>query len=178
MLSVDKLCWLHSSSGSRKHAEPSNEKDRVMTDADKTRYHRHEPRDRALRVSDAEREAVAAILRREHVDGRLDNVEFDERLSRCLTARTYAELDGLLADLPIENHTPRLSTRFSPWPFPLLPMSLRQHRTSREFGAGTPSIWRRLPRGPVRYAISDAWERTPARQPRAAAIPFHWSATT
>jgi hypothetical protein len=93
-----------------------------MTDADKTRYHRHEPRNRGLRVSDAEREAVAAILRREHVAGRLDNVEFDERVSRCLTARSYAELDGLLTDLPIENHTPRLSTRFSPWPFPLLPI--------------------------------------------------------
>ncbi len=121
-MSVDKLCWLHSASGSRKPAGPSNEKDRVMTDAEKTRYHRHEPRNRGLRVSDAEREAVAAILRREHVAGRLDNVEFDERVSRCLTARSYAELDGLLTDLPIENHTPRLSTRFSPWPFPLLPI--------------------------------------------------------
>lgn len=63
-----------------------------------------------------------AILQREHVAGRLDNLEFDDRLSRSLAARSYAELDELLADLPIENRTPRLSARFSAWPFPLLPI--------------------------------------------------------
>lgn len=93
-----------------------------MTDTDKTRYDRHEPRDRSLRVSDADREAVVAILQREHVAGRLDNVEFDDRLSRSLAAKSYAELDELLADLPIENRTPRPSARFSAWPFPLLPI--------------------------------------------------------
>jgi hypothetical protein len=93
-----------------------------MTDTDKTLYHNDEPRDRSLRVSDADREAVVAILRREHVAGRLDNVEFDDRLSRCLAAKSYAELDGLLVDLPIENRTPRRSARFSAWPFPLLPI--------------------------------------------------------
>lgn len=108
--------------GSRKPAERSTEKDRVMTDTDKTRYHHHEPRDRGLRASDADREAVTAILRREHVAGRLDSVEFDDRLSRGLAAKSYAELDELLVDLPMENRTPRRSARFSPWPFPLLPI--------------------------------------------------------
>jgi DUF1707 SHOCT-like domain len=93
-----------------------------MTDTDKTRYDRHEPRDRGLRVSDAERETVAALLRHEHVAGRLDSVELDERLSRCLAAKSYAELDELIVDLPIENRTPYRSARFSPWPFPLLPI--------------------------------------------------------
>ncbi len=65
---------------------------------------------------------MVAILRREHVAGRLDSVEFDDRLSRCLAARSYAELDELLTDLPLENRTPRLSARVSPWPFPLLPI--------------------------------------------------------
>ena len=93
-----------------------------MTDTDKAHYDHHEPRDRGLRVSDAEREAVAAILRREHVAGRIDSVEFDDRLSRCLAARSYAELDELLADLPLEDRTPHRSARFSAWPFPLLPI--------------------------------------------------------
>ena len=93
-----------------------------MTDTDKTPYDRYEPRERGLRVSDAERDTVAAILRREHVAGRLDSVEFDERLSRCLAAKSYAELDELIVDLPTENRAPRRSARVSAWPFPLLPI--------------------------------------------------------
>ena len=46
------------------------------------------PRDRQLRVGNAEREAVVEILRREHLAGRLDNDEFDARLARCLAAKT------------------------------------------------------------------------------------------
>jgi Flp pilus assembly protein TadB len=93
-----------------------------MTDTDTTPYHRREPRQRDLRASDAERDAVAAMLRREHVAGRLDSVEFDERLSRCLAAKSYAELDELIVDLPTENRAPRRSARVSAWPFPLLPI--------------------------------------------------------
>jgi hypothetical protein len=33
-------------------------------------------------------------------DGRLDDVEFDERMRAALTARTHADLDTLTADLP------------------------------------------------------------------------------
>jgi hypothetical protein len=93
-----------------------------MTDTDKTRYDRHEPRDRGFRVSDAERETVAAILRHEHLAGRLDSVELDERLSHCLAAKSYAELDELIVDLPIENRTLHRSARLSPGPFLLLPI--------------------------------------------------------
>jgi len=71
------------------------------------------PRDRRLRVGTAERDAVAGILRREHVAGRLDNTEFDERLERCLSAKTYRELDDLLVDLPIE----KLNSRSARWSF-------------------------------------------------------------
>jgi hypothetical protein len=34
------------------------------------------------------------------VNGRLDVVEFQERLDRALAAKTYADLDALVADLP------------------------------------------------------------------------------
>jgi len=83
--------------------------------------HRSGPRDRRLRVGTAERDAVAEILRREHVAGKLDNTEFDERLERCLSAKTYRELDELLADLPIEELSPRPARwSFPPWGFLLV----------------------------------------------------------
>jgi len=61
---------------------------------------REEPRDRSVRTSDADRETVADLLRAQHVAGRIDAAELEERLERCLGARTYADLDGLLTDLP------------------------------------------------------------------------------
>jgi hypothetical protein len=85
------------------------------------------PRDRQLRVSNDERDAVAEILRREHVAGRLDNDEFDERLGRCFSARTYADLDALIADFPgaeLERTQPghHLAPRWRAWPLIVLPL--------------------------------------------------------
>ena len=75
---------------------------------DETEYSpRSGPRDRRLRVGSAEREAVADILRREHLDGRLDDNEFEERLAQCLVAKTYAELDELIADFPANEREAR-----------------------------------------------------------------------
>jgi DUF1707 SHOCT-like domain len=88
-----------------------------------TRYGRHTgPRDRTLRVGDAEREAVGAILRREHVNGRLDAVEFQERLDRALAAKTYADLDTLIADLP--GGVAERPRRQIPFAFPLVPLAI------------------------------------------------------
>ncbi|MFC5921965.1 DUF1707 SHOCT-like domain-containing protein [Micromonospora vulcania] len=53
-----------------------------------------------MRAADADREAVADRLRAALGEGRLDLHEYDERLQRAYAARTYAELDVLLADLP------------------------------------------------------------------------------
>src|ERR1700760_4706930 len=53
-----------------------------------------------LRVSDAERKAGADQLSKHFADGRLDQAEFDERLSQAMNAKTYRDLDGLLTDLP------------------------------------------------------------------------------
>ena len=53
-----------------------------------------------LRVSDAERTAVADRLSRHYGDGRLDQEEFNERLERAMHAKTQADLSGLLDDLP------------------------------------------------------------------------------
>ena len=53
-----------------------------------------------LRVSDADRQAMADQLSQHFGDGRLDQAEFDERLSQAMNAKTYRDLDGLLTDLP------------------------------------------------------------------------------
>ena len=56
--------------------------------------------DQHLRVSDAERNAVAERLATHYSDGRLDQAEFDERVSRAMAAKTRGDLDGLFDDLP------------------------------------------------------------------------------
>ncbi|MFF5181684.1 DUF1707 domain-containing protein [Micromonospora sp. NPDC000316] len=53
-----------------------------------------------MRAADADREAVADRLRIALGEGRLDLHEYDERVQNAYAARTYAELDALLADLP------------------------------------------------------------------------------
>src|SRR5262245_10231698 len=81
------------------------------------------PRDRSLRVGDKEREAVSEILRQRHLEGRLEADEFQTRLDRCMAAKTYAELDELIADFPREGSARRRSEeswRWRPWPVPLL----------------------------------------------------------
>lgn len=56
---------------------------------------------RDLRASHADRDQVVDLLRLAAGDGRLSPEELDERLERALTARTYAELAALTADLPV-----------------------------------------------------------------------------
>jgi hypothetical protein len=52
------------------------------------------------RASDAERNQTVDRLRTAFVEGRLTDEEFDERMRAALTARTHADLDRLLTDLP------------------------------------------------------------------------------
>ncbi len=87
-------------------------------------YEYRRPRDRGLRASDRDREAVSTILGREHVVGRLTPDEFQERLDRCLQAKTYAELDTLVADLPHDEPASPRHRSFRPAPFMLLPVAL------------------------------------------------------
>ena len=56
--------------------------------------------DQDLRVSDAERQAVADRLAEHFADGRLDQAEFDDRVGRAMNAKTRADLSGLFSDLP------------------------------------------------------------------------------
>lgn len=56
--------------------------------------------DPQLRIGDAERNDVAEALSQHYSAGRLDETELKERLDRATSARTGADLAGLLADLP------------------------------------------------------------------------------
>jgi len=105
----------------------SNERTRVSASIDQRYDPGDSPRDRSLRVGDKERDAVGEILRQRHLEGRLDADEFQARLERCLTAKTYAELDELIADFPREEEERRVGQpwRRRPWPFvPVLPLAL------------------------------------------------------
>jgi Flp pilus assembly protein TadB len=55
--------------------------------------------DSRLRAGDGDRERVADQLRKAHAEGRLDADELDERIDRCLQARTFGELQRLTVDL-------------------------------------------------------------------------------
>lgn len=56
--------------------------------------------DASMRVSDAERAEVADQLAQHYGDGRLDQAELDERLSRTMSAKIQADLIGITDDLP------------------------------------------------------------------------------
>ena len=58
-----------------------------------------------IRVSDAERDAAAERLSAATGDGRLTLEESSQRMELATTARTRADLDGLVADLPADAAT-------------------------------------------------------------------------
>jgi hypothetical protein len=72
------------------------------------------PGDARMRASDAERERVAEALREAVAEGRLDMAEFEERLDAAYRARTHAQLEPLVRDLPMPGSatpgTPSAST--------------------------------------------------------------------
>ena len=53
-----------------------------------------------VRVGDADREAVAAQLREHYADGRLTLEELNERLDQTFAAKTKADLNTVMRDLP------------------------------------------------------------------------------
>jgi hypothetical protein len=55
-----------------------------------------------VRVGHRERDAVVAALQEAAGDGRLSMAELDDRLEAALQAKTYADLDPLVADLSVE----------------------------------------------------------------------------
>jgi hypothetical protein len=55
-----------------------------------------------IRAADADRDRVAAILGVAFSEGRLSRDEYDARLEAAFSSRTYAELDRVVTDLPVQ----------------------------------------------------------------------------
>jgi hypothetical protein len=58
-----------------------------------------------MRAADADRDRVAGILGTACSEGRLARDEYDARLQSALSARTYADLDHVVTDLPAAQAT-------------------------------------------------------------------------
>ena len=58
-----------------------------------------------MRAADADRDRVVGFLGTAYSEGRLSKDEYDARLESALAARTYADLDQLVADLPAARAT-------------------------------------------------------------------------
>ena len=54
-----------------------------------------------MRASNADRDRVVEFLNTAYSEGRLSRDEYDGRLENALSARTYADLDQIVTDLPV-----------------------------------------------------------------------------
>ena len=78
-----------------------------------------QPADRShLRVSDADREQAAEVLRQAAGDGRITFEELDQRLGTAYAARTYGDLSEVTADLPATGQPPAGAVDTAPGRFP------------------------------------------------------------
>ena len=68
-----------------------------------------------IRISDADRERVAARLREHFAEGRLSSEELDERISAALSAKTFGDLRRPMADLPDPAPAPPRDRQSPPW---------------------------------------------------------------
>lgn len=68
-------------------------------------------------AGDADREQVAEVLKDAFVEGRLTQVEYEQRIDRLYRARTYQELDVLVWDVP-RPVAPHVPPAFGPPPVP------------------------------------------------------------
>jgi hypothetical protein len=69
----------------------------------------------SIRASDSDRELVAERLRHATAEGRLSTDELEERLEALSVARTYGELDRLVADLPVSRAPTQVRARVPLW---------------------------------------------------------------
>jgi hypothetical protein len=97
------------------------------------------------RIGDRERDQAAEYLREHMAEGRLDQEEFDERLTSALTARTQADLDPLFLDLP----SPKPGTVAAPTGF-------GQPMVSRELTPRPPYPVRMQSRSTTALAVASA----------------------
>jgi hypothetical protein len=80
-----------------------------------------------MRAADVDRDRVVGLLTTAYGEGRLTKDEYDDRVGSALAARTYAELDQLVSDLPTGSAT-------------LLPTSARPVQVARTNGLAVASL--------------------------------------
>jgi len=78
----------------------------------------------AVRASDVDRERVAERLRHAAAEGRLLTEELEQRLEASFSARTYGQLDGIVADLPGPRVVAPGGTRRLAWLRPALAVAI------------------------------------------------------
>jgi hypothetical protein len=77
-----------------------------------------------MRISDSDRDRVAAQLRDYYAEGRLTSEELDERITAALSAKTAGDLQRLMADLP--NPSPAQAGAPNTPPFSAPPRAYRR----------------------------------------------------
>nr|WP_225954151.1 DUF1707 domain-containing protein [Kibdelosporangium phytohabitans] len=60
----------------------------------------------SIRISNEDRERVAQILHKAMADGRLELSELEERLDAVYAAKTFADLEPVTRDLPVQANSP------------------------------------------------------------------------
>jgi Domain of unknown function (DUF1707)/Domain of unknown function (DUF4190) len=78
---------------------------RVIQSAGRTRVFATGGERGKMRAADADRDHVVELLSTAYSEGRLSMDEYDARLENALSARTYADLDQLVTDLPAARAT-------------------------------------------------------------------------
>jgi uncharacterized protein DUF1707/uncharacterized protein DUF4190 len=69
---------------------------------------------RTMRAADTDRDRVVELLNVAYSQGRLSKDEYDGRLENAFSARTYGDLDQIVADLPAAPGTAAPTTAVSP----------------------------------------------------------------
>ena len=85
--------------------------------------------DDRIRISDADRERIAARLRDHYAEGRLSSEELEERITATFNAKTFGDLGGVMADLPDPELAPPVQAR--PMPPLGMPPRIVVHRGPR-----------------------------------------------
>ncbi|AGZ39213.1 DUF1707 SHOCT-like domain-containing protein [Actinoplanes friuliensis] len=88
-----------------------------------------------MRAGDSERQATADKLKTALDEGRLDLHEYDERLQKTYSAKTFGDLDTLVTDLP--GTIPTQQSRVEPYQAPSAPQTAATTgKKSKQQGAG------------------------------------------
>jgi DUF1707 SHOCT-like domain len=89
-----------------------------------------------VRVGDADRDAVAAQLREHYADGRLTLEELNERLDQAFAAKTKADLNTVMRDLPqVPRPTAGMPSGGTAWQGPAWPGPMAT-KPGQDYGNG------------------------------------------